>query len=681
MLLRVQILSTGKFLVLQQNGVLTVDINSTLFNNQDAFLGSYSYPGKMPLEPNRAAIQNAHLITSDAGLRTFYVQVWLGQIPWTVARLDFTIEDSTIVYNLLIDNALIAGQIKKLKLNELADPNINEQLNFATAADYYTYINSTVTAPRGTVPMVFAPYKNAAAYNIIDPADYADYPDLDLPLGNYINAWEIDAGTGDGNFIQNPFAAPSRYVESPFFLLTYVLKRMALFFGYKPVGKWLTEDGANRLLLHSNVPTITPSIIGDYYSFMPAIGLPEFIKEVRTRFGVLIYFDQLSKTCLIETLTNLQNSDDITDLSSAQLKSYREIGGNVQAYQISQGYGDADTAYSDFEKTTPAVLSIGDVSGLVDITDVQLVGVVTKMISEISPTEALATNWKVPFINQPMYGNTPFDQISSVESADQNSFPLRFLYNHGLQEDVAGNLYPYISVDNTDVSNNVLTAFSLALDAGYLSFLAIRHFYEFKKASKPFEMTFLLSSQAFLNLRAKSKVAVKDFNRATVYCLIDKISADLGSAETIIAKATLYPILLPNNTRQIIPPTPDVPPEPPYDNGVVYIKLVLRNHTNTNYMFPPPPYAVNADDVYAEFYLDAAATTPKDVVALDVRLTQKYYAAPGGGFVSSTTTINCTSTGQESELLHQAEASSTQGGGLQNWTYELATSTAYTIIP
>src|ERR1700754_610443 len=108
MLLRLQLIETGEFFVMDSEGGVTVEINSTVFNNQDDFLGSLSYTGTMPLDDNKGIIKNAHFITTSAGLRSVDVLAWLGNLPWKVAKNVFTIENGTINYNLLIDKGIIA---------------------------------------------------------------------------------------------------------------------------------------------------------------------------------------------------------------------------------------------------------------------------------------------------------------------------------------------------------------------------------------------------------------------------------------------------------------------------------------------------------------------------------------------------------------------------------------------
>src|SRR5882757_3131028 len=152
---RIRINSTGKYIVLGDKQSLPVEINSTLFNNQDELLGSKSYPGTAPLEDNQAEIQNAQLILTDPALRKIPVTAFLGASPFKECSFNFTIKGKEINYNLYFDASLIVNILKTVTLNHLSDPLINDQLNFDNQDEYLAYIMSTTTAAPGTMPMVF----------------------------------------------------------------------------------------------------------------------------------------------------------------------------------------------------------------------------------------------------------------------------------------------------------------------------------------------------------------------------------------------------------------------------------------------------------------------------------------------------------------------------------------------
>ncbi len=121
----------------------------------------------MPLEDNRANIQNAHMIATNAGLRTINVMMWLGYLPYKACKMSFTIEYPKIVYNLFIDTTLINTQISGLSLCQ-----VYGALGIGTGTSGFLspgqslqdYMAASVTAAPGTVPCVFFPFKDDGAY-------------------------------------------------------------------------------------------------------------------------------------------------------------------------------------------------------------------------------------------------------------------------------------------------------------------------------------------------------------------------------------------------------------------------------------------------------------------------------------------------------------------------------------
>lgn len=682
---RLQIIATGEFLVLGKDGTLAVQINTTLFNSQGDFFGSKSYPGTCPLEPNKAVIKNAHLILTDPALRTFRVRAYLGQWPWKEADFKFTIDYQVINYNLYIDASLIVRQLTSMSMPGLSDPFLSDQLHFDTVDEYRAYMLATVTDAPGTHPMVFLPYKNDGAYKTIDPGSYDDYPDIAFPVNNYFNAWAIDE-EGNGSFIVDD-DAPWSNTQTPFFVLPYILKRIAKFFGFTPVGKWLEEENANRIVVATMIPVDTPFIIADYYHFMPDMAVSDFLQEMRAKHGLLIDFNELDKICIIESLENLEKTADVVDLRIYQQKGRRETGTVADAYTITEPIDDKDMAYTDTEKASPPKLVLGTLATAIQVTDITLQSVGTKMIAEAAPAAAGSSNWRVPYIKQAIFGATPFDQLSSITYQDSRSFKLRELYFFGLKENADGFLYPYGSSDNLDLAGHQIGTYTLALNAGANAYLAVKKYIGFIKNSKPFEMVFNLTAQKLISITANKRILVYDENMATVSCLLDQLGADMGSREIIGAKLTLYPVIKPDNQAEIIPPEDAEPPAPPFDNGVVYVKLEQRNIIAFDQEHPSPAFGQKVD-IYVRFYADAGMAVPKDVTDLPVRM--KFTLTIDGDvdhIETSYTTTSCSSdlnpgTGNyETQLAHQAPLVTTTGGHLYSWAYSLSTSAKYHIIP
>ena len=674
-MLRLQVITTGEFFVMG-DGALTIDIQSSLFNKQDDFLGSKSFPGKLPLEPNRRYLGNRHYINSSNAGRSLQVMMWLGFLPYKEVKMVYTIENDLINYTLYIDAGIIARQLKTLKMIELDVAGYSEQINFSGPDEFRAYMNTTVTAAPGTMPVVFFPFKNTAAYKVIPADQYSAYPDIAFPVNSYMNAWQIDPLTGNGTFMVEAVGADKSETQVAFFYLVHIIKGLLKFLGYEPIGSWLTDPDAIRIVVFNNIAT-QRYYLHDFWLDMPDILASDFIKELRSAFGLLIDFDQTNKRCIIESIDALKASA-AKDFRKRQLKNtYRETGTAANAFTITRPAEDLDKAFTDEEKALLPVLSIGDTAGALDVQDISLISVDTKMITELSPANADATTWRIPNIEMPIYPEIPLNQISDFKTPDRNKFKLRFLYYHGMKPNGVGNLYPYASSDNLDKDGHVLTNFTLALNTTGTTYSLLQRYYRLIMNAKPFEQSVLLNRQEMLELKASDKILIQDFDHSTVECLLDVAGADLGRGELIEVKLTLYPIIIPDNELQILPDpsVPVLPPPPPFDNGVVYVKMTFSNFQNIDHPYPPPRYQTINFDVIVNFYEDAAMVTPKDVTDLAVHW--KVISPFTGPYIATTI---CTSTGHQVILAANAQQSTNQGGTLLVWNYNLEPGILYHII-
>jgi hypothetical protein len=683
MLLRLQIIATGEFLVLSPDGTLPMELNTTIFNDDADLLGSKSYQVTLPLEPNRAIIRNAHLILTNPALRTLRVRAWLNNSPWLVGNFTFTYEAPNINANFFVDLSLYVNLLKTLTLDQLTDN--AHQLHFDSIDAFKAYMVSTTTAAPGEMPMVFYPIKNTAAYKTIDPASYSTYPDIAFPVNPYINAWQMNIG-GVGSFLLDTDPGHVSQTQMPAFYLAYILKRIAAFLNLTPVGTVLDDPDFNRIVIQTMIPNIIFGVIADFPYYMPAILLTDFIKAVRKEQGLIIDINEIDGTMLIESLSNLEDTAEIIDLRPYQVaNTIRETSEAPAAITITQGADDKDLAYSDSEKTNLPVLTIGNLSTAQQQTDITMLSVTTKMLTELSPvaTFPATSNWRIPMMQQPIRGATPLDQISSVAVADERSFKLRLLYYHGVVPDDSGLYrYPYASADNLDKDGASLTSFSLALNASSSAFLAIRHRYNYMFNSKPLEQTFILPPKVLLSIKANCRILMSDHNLAPVYCIWAQQALDVGYNQQLLVKSTLWPKILPANTSEITnnaPPPPVIPP----DNGLVYIRLEQRNVTAFHTLVPPPERDGHRCDIWVSFWADAPGTVPKDITGLPVRLSCSLVIDLDP---PSVTILNYTATSVAGALELYPSAPldvttfSEDGVHNSNTTYTLLPSDLYTII-
>lgn len=725
------------------NSTLTADFMSTLFQAQADLIGSYTYPITLPLEPNQRFIENAQIIATDTSKRTLNVIFWLGASPFKQCKLYFTIETdqngkSIINGNLYIDLALIVNQLKAIKLNQLAGEDMNLYSPESRAA-FKDYITTGAAAPPSQYPYVFFPYKNEGAYidaayvlipiwkssvsygvgnkvtfgNHIyqcihtsgigdDPVSWLDsqlvntpqqwtditvYPDIIVPVSDIINRWEIDDSGDAGFVVEDTFPIGQTY--TPFFYLPYVLTRICAYFGFTVQSHTLTTDDFKRLTIYSNIPLNAECIIADFFNYMPAMLVSDFIKELRTDFGLMVDFDPLRKVCVIESLDYLETVQDVMDLQPFQTTQLRETGTQSQAFTIEQPADPNDKAYTDNDAINPTQLVIGDPNTAVQVTDIQLNSAPTKMIINQTPVpvfetlldnpDMVITNQRIPWIKIPICGQSPLDQVSTVQFADRFNFKLRFLYYHGMQLDDGGFSYPYGSSDNLDINLKPLRPFTLSLTPSGTDYQAMQHYYTYLKNSKPLELIFQMARPFFAKLQNYRRIIIRDRNNASISCLISQVTATFTNGKDVIAcRLTLYPKVMPSNLVEIRPPAPpDVTP-PPFDNGTVFLQMIQDNPGEI--ISPiPPHYVTHTNDIKLHFYSDAGITV-KDVTDLDVRY-QVQEIHNTVVISTSVVKVSATSTAGVYSLLLSAPEDLTEGPNEWEWIYTPLPSALYTIIP
>jgi hypothetical protein len=670
---------SGRFF--EQVGVCTVEQHTTLFNNQDELLGSLSMAKEMPLtKTNKAIIENAHYILTANGKRQFDVIVWLGDMPYKDASFVYTVESNLAKYTLFFDLAQVANLLKVRKLSE-ASHSAEDQMDFANYDAFQAYMMETVDGTAATHPMVFAPYRNTGAYQVIPLTDYHLYPDLVLPAETLFNRWEMNE-VGVGSFkVDHNF--PIGQTQTPFFYVVYLLKRVMNYLGYPVTGKWCTQESSQRITMGTNIAVPAP-ILPDFTYFMPDILISDWLKDLRSNFGLLIDFDFTRQVSIVESITNLKAAQTTVDLRNAKIAgTYRETTNARYSYLVTRAVDDKDTAFTDDEKAALPSLTIGITGPNIEQKPIALKSVATKMVVEAAPSRGdimtpIGANWRIPFLKQPIAPAVPLNQITLATYADRGNFKPRYLYYYGKKPNDAGYLYPYISADNLDVLGAVIDNYSLALNASAFSFHELRNYFQFIYDSRPFEMKFTLSRAQFFSVVSNARILVHDENMATVSGFLDVNTADLGLGKKYVAAITIYPHIIPNNTIQITNESPVIPPpEPPFDNGVVYVGLTMINYQTNENEHSDPPFLSFSADVQVKFFMYPIFDNPTLVVDLPVRIRQRRTNSVDG--IPHDTILEFTANGDTVIPFTHMPTDSQQAPGVTDWTYELLDSADYII--
>lgn len=609
----------GEFLDLDEATVVTVEQFTSMMNDEDVLNGSFSYSATAPLnEWNKRLLQNGHLASAA---QKIYVsaRVWFGSRMWKVVQLQYGITDGKFDFTLTIDNGIAANALKNTSLMQVVGN--GNTANFQSQDDYRAYMKATAAAAPGIYPLVFFPVKNEIWCYTAEEQGTATYPGYSATLSNYINEW---------NPVTQSFVTDSHapgvgisHLESPAFYVTYIFKRIITYLGYTPVGGFFTDPDIARLVMESpiGINTFGTVAIGDMFFYMPDIKLNDFIKAVRNKItGLLISFNETDKTCLVDTWTNILNSVSYTDLRPyQQLPSDNTYPPEVTGYSITEKEEDRDQLFKVSEGSpAPDPIVIGDGS-----TEIEQAISTTKMLIEPDMHYSLGTevDYRLPHVQMPYYTASKYVLAEKVDYTDRNTFELRFLYYHGMKPNQAGHLYPYASADNLNWEEQPIGKYSLQLNS--TTVLMAQRWYQFRLASKKKQVNYVLPEQVFVQMQNSRRVLYRDENNATISCLLDQFSADLGKNKMIQAQAILYTKPISNPTQQTAPVIPPV-----VDNGSVYVKLVQRNYQQFQTSDAELQTVGNTVDLYFTFWADQYATVPKNVTNLLVKVFRNKQGSP-----------------------------------------------------
>ena len=176
---------------------------STLFNESDDLLGSFSYSIELAnTSKNNLLLGNGNQLASRFARQDVEVMVELLGMPWKRCTLTYDISNGKRRGNLKIDNGEFASIIKDVKL-----PQVFEKLNNGSFVEFeyitlgttlqQTYDNVTLSAKTvGAYPYAFYPFENKKIFG-----DYSGDDDDRQYLDTvYLNEWVNQNG---GGFLNN----------------------------------------------------------------------------------------------------------------------------------------------------------------------------------------------------------------------------------------------------------------------------------------------------------------------------------------------------------------------------------------------------------------------------------------------------------------------------------------------
>ncbi|SEI39294.1 hypothetical protein SAMN05216327_101182 [Dyadobacter sp. SG02] len=668
--------SEGKVLELPEDQTITIEINSTIFDADEALRGSYSYPFTFGLSPNNCLfIGNSHLPESPISTD---LKVSVRSEPFHFnALLTFTTSGNKADAALLIDLGELADQIRNVPVREFVTERIfigtDETANVAT-------MRKMAVAPPNRYPCVFPPFHNSEMVEAeFKPnANYKAptivnvcYPGTPEPV--YSNTL---LGTGDR--LLTPFI----YVG---WLITYICTKL----GFAASGTFFSDPVLSRLVIY-NTQTV-PGLSVDTGGYTVEIGrhlgdysISEFFKALRTYVGLSIDFNLTSRKAIFNTYKSMASSNAYTDISEMIVPETYGIDKSAgKGYNI-KVFSDGSDKYVryhpfpfDSKEIQPKELksSFSFTVGTKQ-TDMGLSIGTVRMDSfkSTNDTSAAGPEWLIPAAQQPGNLADPYFEKSAnyspyVDANDPDAIPpaknewaLRLLVYWGLKEDTAGNFYPYASSVSYDAKYRIFG--ELSLQPGEPDDIWNRYqkfYFEFLASSKKVTTLARLSLSKLGEVSPSVPVGFKLSNQVLGKYILEKLSYRLSASEGYV--------LAEFEGRQLVPKL--FKPSGAYDPKLInsWVQLAIENRV-TEDANENGSIRNSYADIVAYVWKDGLFTEPENTQSLLIEYVKKVDDYDVNGIPHKTTTklssyISGHRTVVESRVLHLVAGNPR---GLIKWT-------------
>ncbi|MEO6283671.1 MAG: hypothetical protein ABIN80_02845 [Dyadobacter sp.] len=558
--------AAGLTLELPIDQILTIEINSTIFDTDDVIRGSYSYPFKFGLTPNNCLfIANSHLPESPVE-PDISVSVRSGPFQFR-ALLTFSTTGAYADAALLIDLGEIADKIRNVPVREF----VTERFFVGTdETKQVATMLKLATAPPNQYPIVFPPFHN---YEMVDEnfkptSSYARptivnvcYPGISQPTYS-----DTLLGSGDRLLV------PMVYLG---WLISYVCGKL----GFTASGTLFSDPVLSRLVIF-NTQT-TPGLTVETTGYSVEIGrhlgdhsISELFKAVRSYMGVSIDISVTNRKAIFNTYKSLAESSTYVDISEFIIPGTEGIEkSDNKGFRIDT-FSDASDKYVRFhpypfdsnniqpkELRSTFSFSVGTKQ-----TTISLAVGTLRMDSfkNTSDQTDAGPSWLLPAAQQPGNLADPFFEKSEnyspyFDSNDPDAIPpakndwaLRMLIYWGLKEDTSGKLYPYASSVSYDSKYRIFG--ELSLQPGEPDDIWTRYqkaYYEFLASSKEVTVAARLSLSTLSLISPSVPIGFKLSNQVLGRYLLQQMKYDLPAKDGFVmaefeGRQTIAKLLKPN---------------------------------------------------------------------------------------------------------------------------------------
>nr|WP_199081362.1 hypothetical protein [Pedobacter sp. ASV19] len=337
----------GQILELQSNTQFTMERNNSLFTSESEFAHDIAYPGTTGLtENNKLFIRSGHLTEALNTDYEFPVQVMISDYTFYKAVFTYKVVKDQLQFILKVNFGAVAA---KMKIAMLPDIYTADAVNIGTtAAAMEAHMKDTCFNPQN-YPYAFFPVNN---------------PSWDEFATSFTQPWINEWDHAAQKFIIRYQATSMISGLTPFFKLTYVLKRVFEYLKFNVVGGIFDDPDSQQIYLY-NRRALSGFAIGPSMYYLPQINIADLIKMLTDRLKISFDFDLLSSTVIVETPGSILTSSACIDISEFVGSVDEKATPEGKGYKITLKIDEADQAQNrgtgDENDFTPATgLIIGD---------------------------------------------------------------------------------------------------------------------------------------------------------------------------------------------------------------------------------------------------------------------------------------------------------------------------------
>lgn len=582
---------------------------------QDEVLpGAKSYPIEFPIKPNEAFLQSGYRPDSARPFMEFAVTVKLANVLYRRCLLSYKVTNGKGSGYLKIDGGEVFSKLKKLTLQDVLTDEV--VLTSFSLDPLQLKLKKIAAMAPGDFPLTFFPIRNEAFFE-----EGLKGKITGVVQQPYVNAWGQLPGGGYGFLLDSE--SVKGYPISPQFYLTWVLKRIFAWAGYRITGDWIGDAEIKMLVILNQTaisrkspglltPNVTSSAIAGQH--VPKMSVGDFLMDIRKEFGLLFDFDGNLQTVTIRSFKQILRTP-ARDLSKYIAGNYDIDGPSGVGYSLKEGIDSQDELFKDEDGNAipGATFTIGGSPGS-DRTEVTLPVCATQYVYEPAP---MGGYWMVPLLRQAGNALDFYYQLSDRypdkpkkgETSPQlkNDIGLRLVSYRGMVQSSNGSLYPLGTPDVRDGRQVKISQKGTRLGGNnglWRSDLSV--FYYFRDQTRPVTIPLDLPVALAASLKFYEPIGLRLSGQAMRTYLIDKLQAQSPGSSGIM-ECKLFALTLPDGLDQPLP----------VDAPIIWLELIISNET-----FQPGLYGYRSLTV--KCWADAARSQVAIVSNLAINIRNKW---------------------------------------------------------